>query len=470
MSSVHPRNLFRSSPFRLAVAYVALFAVSALLLLSFIYWSTAGYMLRQADETIEAEIAGLAERYEVAGLRGLTSLIEDRLSRQPSGSSLYLVADAGYRPRVGNLSAWPQVDADVDGWLDFRLDTRQGEPVHWARAKPFRLQGGFHLLAGRDMYELELARATIVRTIAWGLVFTVVLALAGGTLVARGRIRRVGVINAAIGDVMAGDLTRRIPEDPTGDDIEQLADNLNRMLEELEAQVDAVRRVSDNIAHDLRTPLARLRNRLELLRQGEAAERRDTAEQAVVEAERRDTAEQAVVEADGLLTTFNALLRIARIESGRHRQGFARVDLAGLVDDVAELYAPLLDEAGLGLRVDHEPGLEVVGDRDLLFQAVANLVDNALKHVPSGGRVTLSTSPQADGIGLTVADDGPGIPETERERVLERFYRLDSSRSKPGAGLGLSLVAAVAKHHEARLELGDHFPGLRVTLWFGRAR
>ncbi len=450
-------SLFRSSPFRLAVAYAALFAVSALLLLSFIYWSTAGYMLRQADETIEAEIAGLAERYELAGLRGLTSLIEDRLSRQPSGSSLYLVADAGYRPRVGNLSAWPQVDADVDGWLDFRLDTRQGEPVHWARAKPFRLLGGFHLLAGRDMYELELARATIVRTIAWGLVFTVVLALAGGTLVARGRIRRVGVINAAIGDVMAGDLTRRIPDDPTGDDIEQLADNLNRMLEELEAQVDAVRRVSDNIAHDLRTPLARLRNRLELLRQGEAAERRDTAE-------------QAVVEADGLLATFNALLRIARIESGRRRQGFARVDLAGLVDDVAELYAPLLDEAGLGLRVDPEPGLEVVGDRDLLFQAVANLVDNALKHVPSGGRVTLSTSPQADGIGLTVADDGPGIPEAERERVLERFYRLDSSRSKPGAGLGLSLVAAVAKHHEARLELGDHFPGLRVTLWFGRAR
>ncbi len=451
------KSLFRSSPFRLAVAYAALFAVSALLLLSFIYWSTAGYMLRQADETIEAEIAGLAERYGAAGLRGLTSLIEDRLSRQPPGSSLYLVADAGYRPRVGNLSAWPQVDADVDGWLDFRLDTRQGEPVHWARAKPFRLRGGFHLLAGRDMYELELARATIVRTIAWGLVLTVVLALAGGTLVARGRIRRVGVINAAIGDVMAGDLTRRIPDDPTGDDIEQLADNLNRMLEELEAQVDAVRRVSDNIAHDLRTPLARLRNRLELLRQGETAERRETAE-------------QAVVEADGLLTTFNALLRIARIESGRRRQGFARVDLAGLVDDVAELYAPLLDEAGLDLRVDHEPGLEVGGDRDLLFQAVANLVDNALKHVPSGGRVTLSTSPQADGIGLTVADDGPGIPEAERERVLERFYRLDSSRSKPGAGLGLSLVAAVAKHHEARLELGDHFPGLRVTLWFGRAR
>ncbi len=455
---MQPRSLFRSSPFRLAVAYVALFAASALLLLSFIYWSTAGYMSRQADETIEVEIAGLADRYRVAGLRGLTSLIEDRLSRQPSGSSLYLVADTSYRPRVGNLSAWPQVEADADGWLDFRLDTRQGDPVHWARAKPFRLQGGFHLLAGRDMYELESARATIVRTMAWGLVLTVVLALAGGTLVARGRIRRVGVINAAIGDVMAGDLTRRIPNDATGDDIEQLADNLNRMLGELEAQVDGVRRVSDNIAHDLRTPLARLRNRLEVLRQEE------------VPPDRRETAEQAVVEADRLLTTFNALLRIARIESGRRRQGFARVDLTQLVDDVAELYAPLLEEASLGLRIDHQPGLEVEGDRDLLFQAVANLVDNTLKHVPSGGRVTLSTSSQAEGIGLTVADDGPGIPETERQRVLERFYRLDSSRSKPGAGLGLSLVAAVAKHHEAGLELEDHFPGLRVTLWFGGAR
>ena len=456
MSSVHLRKLLRSSPFRLAVAYAGLFAASALLLLSFIYWSTAGYMLRQADETIDAEIAGLAERYRISGLVGLTSLIEERLARQPAGSSLYLVADAAYRPRVGNLSAWPQVEADGDGWLNFRLGQPVGEEAHWARARPFRLDRGYFLLAGRDMYELESIRDAIVRTMAWGFAFTVVLALVGGVLVGRGRIRRVSVINQAIGDVVAGDLTRRIPTDPTGDDIEQLADNLNHMLAELEEQVDAVRRVSDNIAHDLRTPLARLRTRLELLRENEAGA--STA--------RRETAERAVIEADGLLATFNALLRIARIEAGRRRQGFARVEFAGLIHDVAELYGPLLDEAGLALDIDAQDRLTVIGDRDLLFQAVANLVDNVLKHVPSGSRVTVTSRSERDGVQLTVADNGPGVPAAERGRVLERFYRLDASRTKPGAGLGLSLVAAVAKLHDAGLVLADNEPGLRVSLRF----
>lgn len=451
---VHLKRLLRSSPFRLAVAYVALFGSSALVLLAFIYWSTAGFMLRQADETIEAEIAGLAERYSLAGLPGLTSLIEERLARQPSGSSLYLVTDGDYQPLVGNLSGWPRVQADDEGWLNFRLDTRESEPIHWGRAKPFRLRGNFHLLAGRDMYELQAIRSMIVRTMAWGLLLMIFLALVGGILVSRGRIRRVAVINEAIGDVVAGDLTRRIPPDPTGDDIERLVENLNGMLDELEKLVDGVRRVSDNIAHDLRTPLARLKNRLESLGQQEESP------------EGREIVDQAVAEADGLLDTFNALLRIARIESGQRRQGFDTVDLSTLIDDVAELYAPLLEEAGLELSAEHQVDLEVVGDLDLLFQVLANLVDNTLKHVSSGGRVSLAARKGEDGIVLAVSDDGPGIPATERERVLERFYRLDSSRSTPGSGLGLSLVAAVADLHQACLELLDNSPGLRVELHF----
>ena len=446
----------RSSPLRLAVGYVALFGGSAVLLLAFVYWSTAGYMLRQADATTEAEIAGLAERYRGGGLRGLTALIEERLARQPSGSSLYLVTDFAYRPYVGNLSGWPQVTPDADGWLDFQLDRRDGEPVHRARAKPFRLQGGFHLLAGRDMYELQAMSATIVRTMAWGLVLTVVLALAGGVVLSRGRIRRIAEINRSLDHVMTGDLTRRIPTDPTGDDIEQLVDNLNRMLDELEKLVDGVRRVSDNIAHDLRTPLARLRNQLDLLGQ------RDES------LERRAIIEQATVEADGLLRTFNALLRIARIESGQPRQTFTTVDVSTLIADVAELYAPLLDDAGVTLTIGQAAGLTVMGDRDLLFQAVANLADNALTHLPSGSRVEIGAARTDDGVRLTVADNGPGIPPAERGRVLERFYRLDTSRSTPGAGLGLSLVAAVAELHHARLELTDNDPGLQVALTLPR--
>jgi signal transduction histidine kinase len=436
------------------VAYVLLFGSSALVLMAFIYWSTAGYMLRQADETIEAEITGLAERYRISGMTGLTSLIDERLSRQPSGSSLYLVTDSAYRPLVGNLSRWPRVKADDGGWLNFRLDGREGEPVHWARAKAFNLRGGYHLLAGRDMYELQATRATIVRTMSWGLVLVIVLALAGGVLVSRGRIRRVAAINRAIDGVVAGDLSMRIPADPTGDDIEHLVANINTMLDELEKLVDGVRRVSDNIAHDLRTPLVRLKSRLESLAETRSSE------------ERHEIVEKAVAEADGLLSTFSALLRIARIESGSSRQAFAAVDVGSIIDDVAELYGPLLEDAGLELESRHGRGLEVAGDRDLLFQAVANLVDNVLKHVPSGGRVRIEAVNTERGVRLAVDDDGPGIPVAERDRVLERFYRLDASRSTPGAGLGLSMVAAVAELHRARLELRDNDPGLRVELRF----
>jgi signal transduction histidine kinase len=304
------------------------------------------------------------------------------------------------------------------------------------------------------MYELQAIRRLIVRTMVWGLVLTVALALLGGALVSRGRIRRIGVINESIGDVVAGDLSRRIPPDPAGDDIEELVENLNHMLGELEKQVDGVRRVSDNIAHDLRTPLARLKNRLETLR----LEVEDPGRRAIVE--------NAAAEADGLLATFNALLRIARIEAGSRRQGFSQVNLAALVDDVVDLYRPLLEEAGLELRIDRQTDLVLEGDRDLLFQAIANLVDNGLKHVPSGGQLNLEATRVGQEIRLVVADSGPGIPEAEREKVLERFYRLDSSRSTPGAGLGLSLVAVVADLHQARLELLDNDPGLRVQIDF----
>ena len=252
----------------------------------------------------------------------------------------------------------------------------------------------------------------------------------------------------AIGEVMAGDLTRRIPEDTTGDDLGALTDKLNQMLDELEKLVEGVRRVSDNIAHDLRTPLARLRNRLELLRK--------ESQQPLVE--------QAIDDADGLLSTFKALMRIARIESGQHRPPPGRVQLSTLVDDVVDLYRPLIEEAGKELIVKRAPDISILGDRDLLFQALSNLVDNALKYTRSGGLVEISLADSVGRIALSVVDDGPGVPPEEREKVFHRFYRMDESRSTPGAGLGLSLVAAVAELHRAEVRLEDNQPGLRVVL------
>ncbi len=453
MSSVHPKRLLRSSAFRLALLYMALVAVSAVVLLAFIYYSTASYMLRQADETIEAEISGLAERYRLTGVAGLTPLIQERLDRQPSGSSIYMLTDPRLTPLVGNLSGWPQVDPDQDGWLDFELRGFGNESPHWARAKRFRLRGDFYLLVGRDMHELQVIRATIIRTMGWGLGLTVLLALLGGILVSRSRIRRIGLIHDAMAEVMAGDLSRRIPDDQAKDDIGELTNKLNQMLDELEKLVEGVRRVSDSIAHDLRTPLARLKNRLEILRGEEENDEK-----------RRPIVEQAIEDADGLLSTFKALMRIARIESGQHRSVLETVELSGLVDDVVDLYQPLIEEAGKELTVKREPGLGVRGDRDLLFQALSNLVDNALKYTPSGGHIEISLTESNDRVRLVVADDGSGIPSEEREKVLQRFYRLDASRSSPGAGLGLSLVAAVAELHHAELLLEDNRPGLRVVL------
>jgi signal transduction histidine kinase len=449
---VFSERLLRSSAFRLALGYAALFTSSTFVLLAFLYWSTAAYMSRQADETIEAEIVGLAERYRLTGLNGLTASIRERLDRRPQGSSIYLLTDPLGSPLVGNLSRWPPVDPGDDGFLEFELASAPGEAPHRARAKPFLLRGGFQLLVGRDLHELSSARSLLLGAMGWGLALTVALALAGGVVVGRSRLRRIGAIGDVLGQVMEGDLSKRIPAEERGDDIEDLVTKVNVMLDELEKLVEGVRRVSDSIAHDLRTPLARLKTRLEKLRR-----RQPEGEDGEVE--------EAIAEADRLLATFSALLRIARLESGEKARGsFEDVDLTALVDDVAELYGPAIDERGRKLVLHNAPGVVVRADRDMLFQAVSNLVDNALKHASDDGRIELALAPHERGAAIVVADDGPGIPEGERGNVRERFYRLDRSRSTPGAGLGLSLVQAVAELHRGELRLEDNHPGLRAVL------
>jgi signal transduction histidine kinase len=459
------RFVLTSSTFRLALLYMLLVGVSVAILLGFIYWSTAGYMARQTDATIGAEIQGLAEQYRRRGLAGLSTLIAERIARDPHGASVYLLTDPKGEPIIGNLASWPAVEPDAEGWVQFlaRQPTTDAPMSGYAtRAKVFRLRGGLRLLVGRDVRELVAIRELILDALAWGLAITVGLALLGGWLMSASIVRRLDGINQVSREIMQGDLTQRVPRRGTGDDFDQLAENLNRMLERIETLMVSIRQVSDNIAHDLRTPLSRLRHRLELLR-GESMTEDARAEVDV-----------AIADADELLSAFNALLRIARIEAGSRRAAFADLDPLTLLEDVAELYEPLATESTQQIQVETEVTSAPRGsdgspchlhaDRDLLFQALANLVDNAIKHTPSGGQIRLQATCTGQGVELSVTDNGPGIPEALRAKVLQRFFRIEESRAAPGHGLGLSLVQAVAQLHGAELKLEDAEPGLRVRL------
>lgn len=456
---MHPRtSILRSSIFRLALLHMALSIGSVVVLLGFIYWSTAGYADRQIDETIEAEIGGLAEQYRRRGLAGLTTLIAERVSRDPGGASVYLLADEDFNPLIGNLSRWPSTGDESDGWIGFQLRDwgHDKSEEHLGRARTFVLRGGLHLLVGRDVRDLEATRERILRALGWGLAITAALALAAGLTMGSRVMRRIDAINQTSRVIMEGDLSRRVTTDGKGDDFDELADSLNRMLERIEQLMATVRQVSDNIAHDLRTPLTRLRTRLELARSV-----------TDLSGEAREAVDRAVEDAEELLATFNALLRIARIESGSRRSGFARVDLSRLVKDLAELYEPLAADKAQDLTVAVEDGVHVEGDRDLLFQAAANLVDNAIKYSPPGRPIELSARLNSGRPEIAVTDSGPGIPRDMRDKVFQRFFRLDDSRSSPGSGLGLSLVRAVAELHGAGVDLEDNRPGLRVSLRFG---
>ena len=450
----------RSVAWRIAIGYGALFGLSMLALLVLVYWSAAGYMTRQMEAVIEAEVQGLAERYRIAGLRGLRDLVAGRLARNPASSSIYLLADPGFRVIAGNLTGWPEAARSPERWVEFRLHAAGDDPAgpewHRARARHFELPRGYHLLVGRNLRDLDEMRSAVVRAVAWGVGITLVLAVAGAWRMRRSVAARVESINRTSRRIMEGALSERIESHGSGDEFDDLVANLNAMLERIETLMDDVHRVSDNVAHDLRTPLGRLRTRLEQLRDAGG----DGASAALAEA--------ALGEADQMLATFNALLRIARIETGRRRQGFKRVDLAAIGNDVAELYAPLAEARGIAFR---RSGLEapVEADADLLFQSLANLLDNAIKYTPEGGTVTLQVTSDENSVTAVVADSGPGVPPGEREAVLRRFYRLEPARGAPGSGLGLSLVAAVARLHEAVLTLGDNAPGLVVRLRFERA-
>lgn len=447
--------MFRTSTFQLTVLYATLFALSITIVAGFLYWSTIGYMQRQTDRTIETEVMGLAEQYRSLRLRGLVRVIRERIDAAPDSGAIYLFADRNYRPLAGNLDRWPELASREDGWYSFQHRTQRGEVP--ARARAYVLPEGLVLLVGREIADLDRTSAIFLNALAWGGGIAFVLSLLGGLLMSSSVLRRVEQINETTRRIISGDLSGRIETRGTGDEFDELADNLNRMLEEIERLMDSVRHVGDSIAHDLRTPLTRVHNALE-----EAARLGDANEV-------RERIESALADADGLLRTFSALLRIAHIESGSYAGDQQRVSLRALVDDAVELYQALADESRITLVAKCTTDGDVWGDRDLLFQLLVNLIDNAVKYTPDGGRVDVELEERATSVALCVADSGAGIPAALRERVVDRFYRLDSSRNAPGNGLGLSLVHAVAKYHGAALSLGDNHPGLRAELCFARA-
>jgi signal transduction histidine kinase len=448
-------RLLNTSAFRLAAIYFTLFATSVLALLGFIYFSTADFVESQAEETIDAEIRGLAEQYREHGLAGLVEIIEQRLAaaqRTPSRAddTLYLITDPLLHKLAGNLQTWPQAIERGNGWVSFPVTEKQNgtDEIDNARASVIVLPGNFHLLVGRNLRDARLFRQRITNTLGWSALITLALGIAGGLLMTRNMLRKVDAVNRTSTHIIHGDLSQRVPVSGTGDEFDQLAQNLNQMLDQIERLMAGMRQVTDNIAHDLRTPLARLRARLEVT----LIEKPDEVRYADV---LRDT----IVEADRLLGTFNALLSIAEAEAGSRRGGFGVVDLSEIARNVAELYEPVADEAGLGFEIAVAGGVMVRGDRHLLSQMIANLLDNAIKYT-TAGVVSLKLGTRNGAARIEAADTGPGVPADRRDAVFDRFVRLEGSRSTPGNGLGLSLVRAVAKLHDGTIWLEDTQPGM----------
>jgi len=450
-------RLVRTQAFRIVLIYVVLFAVSVTALLGFTYWNTRRTLDAQADQIIAAEITGLNEQYQRLGWQGLYQSVTDR-SLQRGGQALYILTDSQHRPLAGNLNAWPTITPDPDKYVEFDYVSLVNKEARRARGQILSVEGGnFYLLVAEDVHDRDLTRRMFTTTLPWTVGLILLLGLLGGLLMSQNMLRRLDVINRTSGEIIAGDLTRRVPVSGAADEFDVLAENLNRMLDRIERLMKGLREVTDSVAHDLRTPLNRLRNRLE-----ESLARLTAQGAGVGEIER------AIAETDKLIGTFNALLLIAETDAGTGRSQMTVLELDEVAGDVAELDEPLAEEKGIALKLVRSGGAQIEGNRSLVAQALANLVDNAIKYTPAGGRVVITAAQAPEGVRLSVADTGPGIPTEDRPRVVERFVRLEASRNSPGTGLGLSLVAAVAHYHGSQLTLEDNGPGLKACLAFPR--
>jgi signal transduction histidine kinase len=459
-------KLIRTTAFRLTLVYLLLFALFAASLLGYFAWNTRRLITEQITTTVNAEASEISDIYNRRGLRGLVFTVDSRALRP--GANLYLVTTPAGQAIAGNVGSLAPGVMGTEGWSEtaYRRLEDQDNTDHRALVNVTQLSGGFRLLIGRDLEERRRLFGIVAKAAQWSILVVVVLGIAGGIFVARRVLQRIDAMTGTTRRIMAGDLSGRLPVGRSGDELDRLAENLNAMLERIEALMAGLKEVSDNIAHDLKTPLTRLRNRAE-----------EALAKSSCEAEYRAALERTIEESDGLIRTFNALLMIARAESGQARGNMDDFDAAEVANGIHELYEPLAEDDGMTLRVKTAPA-PIHANRELISQALANLVENAIKYgKPTSAaqaqgavvsmdakQILIEARREGDKVLLSVTDRGIGIPEGDRRHAVERFVRLDSSRSQPGSGLGLSLASAVATLHGGELRLDDAHPGLVATL------
>ena len=450
---VSPDSFLRSTSLRLLAWYAAVFGVSVAILLFIVYWITVKALDQQLTDSVEREMQVLTGIYQRNNrdVDRLARAIQLRVADLRPPRRYYLLQDPAGGHIAGNLPPVKPVEGPIMlAMPSVRDDPADAYPV---LAQGRRLENGAFLVVGESQYRAVMAREAIVRALGWGIAITVLLAAGGGAALGIGFLRRIEAVNRTTRSIMDGNLSQRVPMRGGDDEMEQLAANLNAMLDRIQGLMESVKRVSDDIAHDLRTPLGRLRHRLEAARDHVGAD----AEPVI---------EQCLAELDAILETFAALLRIAQIESGARRVAFDDVNLAPIVTAVSEVYAPVAEDRSQHVKTVLEGAPAIHGDRELLTQMLANLVENPIRHCPAGTAITIGLRQEAGKPVLWVADTGPGIPPAEQEKVFRRLYRLEASRTTPGSGLGLALVKAIADLHGASIELSDNEPGLRVTVRF----
>lgn len=457
---MHPTRIFRTTGFRLAALYAGLFGLSVLVLFAVIYWITGDALRQQLAATVEGEVAALMEDYGTGGFLRAAGAIEQRLASGLHPTSFYFLLNrengkiAGNLPRISPRIGWQELPAPPEPGDAPDVDPEdQGE--RRLLALGVSLPDGSFLLVGANTYRVTEVEEAIIRAFGWAFGVTLLLGAMGGGILSIGFLGRVDAINRTTRAIIDGRLANRVPTRGSGDELDRLAVNLNEMLDRVQTLMESLRQVSSDIAHDLRTPLSRLRQRLEGVRlKGRSIE------------DYESVLDDAIAETDAILKTFTALLRIAQIEAGTRKSAFSTVDLSSVFHSIVEAYGAVAEDRRQNLTAKIAPGLHVRGDRELLTQMLANLVENAIRHTPAGAHIELVLERRRAGPVGIVADDGPGIAAEARDKVFQRFFRLERSRSTPGSGLGLSLVAAVADIHGIAITLADNGPGLEVLLDF----
>ena len=446
--------MLRNATSRLVAIHLLLAAVTTAGVLAFLYWSTNDLVEGEVRKVVNAELAGLADEYQNHGIFGLARAIERRTSSERERDAVYLLTDALGRRLAGNLRGWPPTVEPGSGWVALELyRTDRGSPA-LIEAASIRLRDGERLLVGRDAEARTRFRQALLQAAWQSLGAAVLLSILTGWLLSRLVLSRISAIDRTANEIVSGNLALRVPVRGSDDEFDRVSTTLNRMLDRIEALVENLRMTTDSLAHDLRSPLMRLR-----------AHVAELASPGLDETAREDLTARSIAEVEHLLKTFSALTQISRIEAGLGREEFAPVDLDALVTDAVELYAPVAADKSveLGSTGNAEP---IDGHTQLIALALSNMLENAIRYAPEGSEIVLSLQDSADAVCLSVSDQGPGIPEPDRSRVLQRFVTLDPSRHETASGLGLALVAAVAGLHGASFKLGDNDPGLVATLSF----